>query len=124
MSPGVFKDGLIRPFGERWRIVDRSDRDGGSGHIGVRSTVIGSISKGVRAVEIRIGRVGEGAVGIEGEGAVCRADDLDSGKRITVHVGVVSENARCSHIKHRVLIGAVGVLNSDRRMVYRNVENG
>ena len=99
------------------RVVDRSDRDGDVGHIGVRSPVIGCVSKGVRAVEVEIGRVGERAVGIEGESAVCRAGDLDSGKRITVHIGIVGENARCSHIKHRVLIGAVGVVNSDRRII-------
>ncbi len=79
--------------------------------------VAGLVDEGDRAGKAGVWRVGEGAVGIEVQRAVCRAGDLDRRERVVVRICVVGEHAGSIYRKVRVLIRGVGVGLRRRRGV-------
>jgi len=92
------------------------DRDGGRRRVG--PAVAGLVGEAVEPGVAGRGRVGEGAVGIEGHGAVGRVGELDGAEHVVdVGVGVVAQDPGRGNRQGRVLIGRVRVTGGRRGLV-------
>ena len=71
------------------RRLDLDNRDFDRGDIRVQRPIIGLVRERVGTEETWLRRVGEGAVGFEGDGSVHRIGDHNRRQRFTVGAGVV-----------------------------------
>lgn len=115
------KEPTFLPLYKKWQI-NVSLRQGhhsnsGRHYIRIISAVVGMIGKAVRAVEIGIRRVGKGAVGVEGQVAVGRADIQNGRQRVSFRIAVVTQHAWGSHTQQIVLIGGVSIAHGHGRVV-------
>src|SRR5690606_8154513 len=99
------------------RVVHRCHFYRDYGGLARLAAVVRAVSEGVRAVEIFVRRVGEGAVLVQGHRSVGRRGDELRGQRVTVDVRVVSEDAGCGNGQRRVFLRDVAVRGGDRRIV-------
>ena len=96
-------------------IVDRVDGD----RHGCNGTGAGSVADGVGeavgAVVVGVRGVGEGAIRVERQGAVCRSVDEGGGEGIAVDIAVIGEHARRQAVVlvecERVVLGDGGVVD-------------
>src|SRR5262249_30649539 len=107
----------IRERIQRRRMVDMVDGDGDSSDIAGGLPVAGLVGEAVGARVAGIGRIGEGAVGIKGEGSVGGCAYQNSGERVSLHVRVIAEYAGSGEGEGGILIGAVGVVCGGRCIV-------
>ena len=102
-------------------VVNRVHGDSNGRGIGAALAIVDGVSDCVRAVEIGIRRIGDGAVRIDHHRAVRRRCS-GNGQRVAIGVGVVRQN-RDDH--RRVFVRSCGVVRGDRRgIVHRPGECG
>ena len=89
----AFVHGLIGTGIDQRSVIDRRDRQRHGGDVAVEAAVVGLVGEAVAAVVVGVGRVGEGAVGVQSQRAVGRAADEHRAQRIAVHIAVVAEHA-------------------------------
>ena len=93
-------------------VRNRIDRDGHRRRIGLAIRIGYLIGKAVGAIEVRIGRIGKGAIGIEHQSPVCGSTDQGSGQCAASRIGIIQRN---SATKRRVFVGRKGIINRIRR---------
>jgi len=77
--------------------------------------VANSVSEYIAAVEVRMGAIGQCAIGVDGDRAVGALADSSDGKRVVVYVSVVRQHInRCYR---RVLLGCCSVTIGHWRVV-------
>ena len=99
-------------------VVDRGDHDGHGRGVGVVCPVGDLVGEAVGAVDVRLRRVGEAAVRVERERAVCRAAHQSSRQRSAFDVGVVAQHAWRRDDERLVFGGGVRVGERHRRVVH------
>ena len=100
-------------------ILNRVDRDRNRSDVRVGDTVVRFVSKAVCSVEVRVRRVGERTVAIEHHRTIRGASDQDCRQRVTVWVAVVGQNAKGRNGQGDVLVGHVGVVVREGKVVHR-----
>ena len=83
----------------------RGDYDGYRGNVGTRLSVTSAIAEAIRAGKAGVRRVGESAIGIEHEVAMCGSRIEIREKRYRFRIGVVGEHTRCGDRERRVFRG-------------------
>ncbi len=99
------------------RVVHGHDVDRHRRRCARQVAVAGLIAERRRAVEIRCGRVGERAVGVQAHATARRVADEHRRERVAVRIAVVREHAARGHGEHRVLVRRIGVGGRRRRLV-------
>ena len=95
------------------QVVDRGDRDRDRGGGRAAVAVTDGVADGVAAEVVRVRRVGQGAVGVDGHRAV-QGRGRGDGERVAVDIAVVAEHGDSDR---RVLVGGGGVVLGHRRVV-------
>ena len=101
-------------------IVDRIHRDGDIGDIGAAFAIADFVGDRVRAVEIGVRRVGDRAIGVDRDRAVCRGC-ADNGQGVAVRIDVVRQHRNDDR---RVLVGRGGIVHGIGRRVGDGVGEG
>ena len=90
------------------------DREGNSRHIGVRGGVIRLVGERVGAGVSGCRRVGESAVRIKCEDAVCRAGHQNRVQRIRISIRIIRENTGSpQHRQGDILARGIGIVDRD-----------
>ncbi len=118
----VDREGVVD--GDR-RPVHVVDRDRDRGRVGGQPALGIVVGEAVRTVEVGEGRVGEGAVGVQGQGAVRDAADQGGGKGITGGRRVVGQDAGRRDRERGIFVDGIGVVGRHRRDgVHRERDRG
>ena len=75
---------------ERWRVVYRGDGDGDRGRAARLEPIGGGVGEFICAVVVLVRRIGEGAIGVEGEAAVGALGERVDRQRVVLGIGVVT----------------------------------
>ena len=97
------------------RLTGRCDRQGHGGGTAGGQPVGVVVGEAVRAHEVGRRGIGERAVAVERERAVCGAGDERRGQRRVVRVGVVAQHAGLGDGQGGVLTGVIAVVVRHRR---------
>ena len=100
-------------------VVERGDVDRDGGDVRERVAVVEPVPEGVDAVEVGPGRVDERTVVEQRHAAVVGDADQFDGEHIVVRIAVVDQHAGRVDRQRRVLVGRVGVVDGQRRVVDR-----
>ena len=113
----IFRSGNGLILRDRWGVDSSLHQNADGGDIAVVFSIVGLVGECVNAAEGRVWYVGEGTIGVEGQGAVGWIANLDRGQRIVISICVIAQHARYRYGQSNPKGGSVGIVYRNRRII-------